>query len=115
MIIPFLICIAAYPQNNDAAEIMAKSNQQMESLKDFSAQLSLSIENPGSAKPVVWTGSIKYKAGKFVIQMPDQEVYCDAVTQWIFIPDSEAPEVSIMNYDPEEPWIESVFKINSVS
>jgi outer membrane lipoprotein-sorting protein len=112
-ILPLLICTAAYPQSDNAAEIMAKSKQYMESLKDFSAQMFYSIENPTMAKPVLRTGRIKYKAGKFVIQMPDQEVYCDGVTQWVFIPDKDAPEVTIMHYDPEEPWIESIFQIYS--
>lgn len=115
VIIPLLMSIVAFAQSDKAAEIIAKSQKKLESLQDFSAQFTYSIENPNMSNPVVRTGGLKYKGGKFVIKMLDQEVYCDGVTQWVYIPDELAPEVTIMNYDPEEPWIESIFSIYEAS
>jgi outer membrane lipoprotein-sorting protein len=98
-----------------AAKIIKQSQQKLETIQDFSADFTYSITNPNMKKPVVRAGELKYKGGKFVIQMPDQEVYCDGVTQWVYLPDPEAPEVTIMDYDPEEPWIEAIFKVYEAS
>lgn len=113
VIIALFLGFAAQAQSDKATDIIKKSQQKLEKLQDFSANFSLSIENPNMKKPVVRTGELKYKEGKFVIQMPDQEVYCDGVTQWVYLPEDQ--EVTIMNYDPEEPWIEAIFSVYEAS
>ncbi|MEL6650744.1 MAG: outer membrane lipoprotein carrier protein LolA [Bacteroidota bacterium] len=100
-------------QDSKAEKIIAQSQSKLEGMKDFAADFSYSIENPNMNKPVLRNGKIKYKTGKFVIQLEDQEVYCDGVTQWIYLPSD--CEITIMDYDPEEPWIESIFKIYEAS
>lgn len=100
-------------QDTKAEKIIAQSQTKLEGMKDFAADFSYKIENPNMTNPVMRDGKIKYKAGKFVIQLADQEVYCDGVTQWIFLPSD--CEVTIMDYDPEEPWVESIFQIYEAS
>lgn len=100
-------------QDTKAEKIIAQSQTKLEGMQDFAADFSYRIENPNMTNPVTRDGKIKYKAGKFVIQLQDQEVYCDGVTQWIFLPGD--CEVTIMDYDPEEPWVESIFNIYEAS
>ena len=110
VILPLLLGLSLQAQDSEKAnKIIADSQNTLENMQDFSANFHYSIENPNMNKPVVREGDIKYKSGKFVIKLDDQEIYCDGVTQWIYLPQDE--EVTIMNYDPEEPWIESIFNI----
>ncbi|MDX1908028.1 MAG: outer membrane lipoprotein carrier protein LolA [Bacteroidia bacterium] len=94
-----------------AEQILNQAHTKMESLRDFSANFSFVMQAPRStAKPVQQTGKFRYKKGMYAILLPDQEVYCDKVAQWIFL--KQDKEVNILKYDPADAFsVESLFKL----
>ena len=97
-----------------AKGIIEASQKKLESLSDFSANISYGLENERMPKPVIRTGELKYKKGQFVILLADQHIYCDGNKQWTYLPDDN--EVSIVPYYPEESFdIESIFKVYEAS
>jgi outer membrane lipoprotein carrier protein len=103
-------------KDDGAAQIIKESKAKFESLADFSANFKFSINNPRlSNQPKPKEGWMRYKRDKsqFVLAFNDQEIYCDGVTQWVFLPDEgEYGEVTIMDYDPEMGEnAEAIFKI----
>ena len=103
-------CLSGFAQEDIATKILADSNEKSENLRDFSADMMYSLENPNMANPVSKKGKIHYAKGKYVVIMDDQEIYCDGKSLWIHIPADE--EVSILNYDPEEaPGFQQVFSL----
>ena len=103
----------APPQDDKAKQILDDSKAVFESLKDFSASFSYSLSNATmKSAEVKKVGKIKYKKGMYFIQFGDQEIYCDLQSQWIYL--SDANEVNIIAYDPEESVsIESIFSVYS--
>lgn len=109
IIASFLIVTGFTVQNDRSGTILSESRAKLESLDDFSANFKYAISNP-NMKAVAKSGTIKYKKGKYVITLDDQEIYCDGKTLWIYLP--EVPEVSIMSYTEDESInVESIFKI----
>ncbi|RMG64586.1 MAG: outer membrane lipoprotein carrier protein LolA [Bacteroidetes bacterium] len=99
---------------SSADRILEESKTTLRSLNDFSADFTYELANPGMRNAVSKTGSLKYKQGKYVIKMDDQEIYCDLETLWIYL--SEDNEVNIMDYDPEEGMdVESIFNLYETS
>ncbi|RMG64585.1 MAG: outer membrane lipoprotein carrier protein LolA [Bacteroidetes bacterium] len=101
----------AVAQDPQAERVLRESKQKLESLQDFAANFSYVIDNPQMPRKVEpRTGKIRYKGGKYALLMPDQEIYCDLETLWIYLPEDK--EVTIMPYDPEEGFtLESIFSI----
>lgn len=112
-----LLMSAAWTTEADekASKILQESKSKLESLQDFSAKFEFVISNPKiTTQPRPRTGDLKYKKGKFAIELDDQQIYCDGVTLWVFLPDDN--EVNIMNYDPDEEFtVESIFEIYKAS
>jgi outer membrane lipoprotein-sorting protein len=108
--VPSFSLFAAGPDDK-AAQILQASQAKLESLKDFSANFRYSIASTsGSQKAATKAGKIRYKKGMYAILLDDQEVYCDKVTQWVYLKKNN--EVSIMNNDPQESvTVESLFKL----
>lgn len=97
-----------------ADRILEESKVALRSLSDFSADFNYELTNPGMRNTVSKTGSLKYKRGKYVIKMDDQEIFCDLKTLWIYLKADN--EVNVMNYDPEEGMdVESIFNLYETS
>jgi outer membrane lipoprotein-sorting protein len=85
----------------DASAILRESNARFSMLQDFSAEFVYSIENPTRLNSnVSKTGKLFYSKGKYVVKMPDQEIYTDGKSLWIHV--IEMNELNIMDYDPED-------------
>lgn len=110
-----LLLLSGFVSALTADQILKDSKQKLESLKDFSADFTYSIESP-NVKPIAKSGALKYKKGMYVVDLEDQAIYCDSKTLWIYVKDEEMPEVNIMAYDPEEGMnIESIFALYEAS
>lgn len=93
----------------DANSILSESNETFSRVQDFSADFVYSIENPANVNArVSKNGKLIFSKGKYVVKMPDQEIYSDGKSIWIHIPQDE--EVTILNYDPQEGMgLENIF------
>lgn len=112
MVGTFLVAAGFSPQE-DAAQILRESKAKLESLQDLSAKFSYEISNP-AMRSVRKDGDVTYKSGKFVVKLPDMEVYCDGATQWFYLP--ELKEVTVQNYDPEDEFsLEYIFRVYQAS
>ena len=97
------------PGVDQSESILNASKKKLESLDDFSASFTYTIQNP-NLKPVTQSGSLKYQKGNYAITLEDQEIYCNGVKIWIHLPEDE--EVQVMDYNEEEGMnVESIFKI----
>ncbi|GAB4414669.1 MAG: hypothetical protein OHK0039_22690 [Bacteroidia bacterium] len=104
----FLSGFAVLQTSSD--RILEESKVALKALKDFSADFTYEISNPGMKNPVAKKGTLKYKKGKYVVKLDDQEIFCDLETMWIYLKDDN--EVNIMEYDPQEGMdIEAVFNL----
>lgn len=111
-----VLLLSGFTSAITADQILQDSKAKLESLSDLAADFSYSIQNPNMKSPVVKTGAFKYKKGMYVVDMADQAIYCDTETLWIHLKDEEAPEVTVMDYDPTEGMnIESIFKVYEAS
>lgn len=96
--------------SNQAAEILETSQQKLESIQDFSANVSYVIANPKMPKAIPKTGTVKYKDGKYALALTDQEIYCDLKSMWIYLKNDA--EVEVLDYDAEEgQTVESIFSL----
>jgi outer membrane lipoprotein-sorting protein len=99
-----LIGFFNYPETTFAQEansILRESNETFSRVQDFSADFVYSIENPSNVNTIVSKkGILIFSKGKYIVKMPDQEIYSDGKTLWIHLPQDE--ELTILNYDPEE-------------
>ncbi|MFC3881203.1 outer membrane lipoprotein carrier protein LolA [Algoriphagus namhaensis] len=94
---------SGFAQSGDA--ILKNSASTFLNLQDLSADILYEIKNPNASQPIIsQRGRFLQAQEKYVIQLPDQEVYCDGQTLWILIPaqPKENSEVTILNVDPEE-------------
>lgn len=80
---------------------------------DLTAQFRYVVLNRAvkGSKPITQNGKLYMKKGnKYRIILPDQEVYCDGKTVWIYLKDDQ--EVNINHYDPEEGFsVDRLFQI----
>lgn len=94
-------------QAQDAAVILKNAKTKLDGMADFTANFKYTIS--GSSSKATKAGKIKYKKGKFRVEMADQEWYCDQKKLWIFL--KKDNEVNITSYDPTEGLdIEQIFK-----
>lgn len=94
---------SGFAQSADA--ILKNSASTFLNLQDLSADLFYEIKNPNASQPIIsQRGRFLQAQEKYVIQLPDQEAYCDGQTLWILIPAQTKgdSEVTILNLDPEE-------------
>ncbi|TAE52562.1 MAG: outer membrane lipoprotein carrier protein LolA [Bacteroidetes bacterium] len=91
---------------DQGTQILEAARRKLLSLGDFTASFRYEITTP-AAKPVVSTGEISYKQGKYVLRLPDQVVYCDLNTIWIYL--TSESQVHILPYSPANgPGIEGI-------
>lgn len=96
--------------SSQASEILETSQQKLESIQDFSANVSYFIANPNMPKAIPKTGTVKYKDGKYALALTDQEIYCDLTSMWIYLKNDG--EVEVLDYDAEEgQTVESIFSL----
>lgn len=106
----FALLSGFVPFQSSADRILEESKLALRALDDFSADFVYELTNPGMRDAVAKTGALKYKQGKYVIRMDDQEIFCDLSTLWIYLRSDN--EVNIMDYDPEEGMdVESIFSL----
>ncbi|MDX2285202.1 MAG: outer membrane lipoprotein carrier protein LolA [Bacteroidia bacterium] len=103
--------LSAAAQDTKATNVLNASKSKLESLGDFAATVKYTVDNPASAqKAPSKTGKLKYKRGMYVLMLDDQEIYCNKITQWVYL--KKDKEVNITAYDPREAVsLESVFTI----
>ncbi|MEN2282128.1 outer membrane lipoprotein carrier protein LolA [Algoriphagus sp. SE2] len=95
------LAVALPVMSQNASAILRESNARFSMLQDFSAEFVFSIENPTRLNSSISkTGMLFYSKGKYVIKMPDQEIYTDRKTLWIHLPEEE--ELNIMDFDEDE-------------
>jgi outer membrane lipoprotein-sorting protein len=94
-----------------ASRILDDSRAKFESLQDLSARFRYEISNPNpDMRAVAREGSLKFKQGKYVLDLGDQVIFCDRQTLWIYLPYDK--EVMITPYDPDAGInVESIFSI----
>ncbi|MEO1451384.1 MAG: outer membrane lipoprotein carrier protein LolA [Bacteroidota bacterium] len=111
-----LLILSGFGPVGPADNILQDSKEKLESLNDLAADFTYSISSPAIKNPIAKKGAFKYKDGMYVVEMSEQDIYCDSKTLWIHLKDEEAPEVTIMDYDPEEGMnIEAIFKLYEAS
>lgn len=102
--------IFGQPASNQASKILEASQQKLESIQDFSANVSYVIANPNMPKAIPKTGTVKYKDGKYALVLTDQAIYCDLKSMWIYLKNDG--EVEVLDYDAEEgQTVESIFSL----
>lgn len=110
LLIGMLASAFTSPTEDLSTEILQKSKSEFDELEDFAANFVYLLENPNMKQGLAKEGSLKYKQGMYVVDLSDQQIYCDAQTMWIYL--TEDLEVNILSYDPEESLnIESIFQI----
>jgi len=104
----------SYTQTDEKAENILKEYKiKLKSLKDYSAQFTYALSNP-TGPSISKKGIIKTKGNKYIVQLEDQQIYCDGESLWVYL--LELNEVNIMSYDPEEGFgLESVFKVQEAN
>lgn len=92
-----------------AVAILKTSKTKLDGMADFAANFKYSLVNPAKKGIASKQGKIKYKKGKFRVEMADQELYCDKSKLWVFL--KKDNEVNVTPYDAGEGLdIESIFK-----
>ena len=111
----FLVSSGFSIAQDRADQILKDSKTKFESLKDFSASFSISIQNINTRRAAFTkSGQIKYKKGKYFIGLEGEEIYFDGETQWVYL--TKEKEVNIMTYDRDDaPSIELIFEIYSTA
>jgi outer membrane lipoprotein-sorting protein len=102
-----------HPQDK-ADDILKQSKTEMESLQDFGSDFVYQLAGPGLNGTISKRGSLKYKQGKYVVNMAEEAFYCDMESLWIYL--QEDNTVNILEYDPEEGMnIEAIFELYEAS
>lgn len=112
IILCFLLSHFTFGQtaSSQASELLETSQQKLEAVQDFSANVSYVIANPNMPKAIPKTGTVKYKDGKYALALTDQEIYCDLTSMWIYLKNDR--EVEVLDYDAEEgQTVESIFSL----
>lgn len=100
----------AIAQDAKASEVLKASEAKFNGMADFAANFKYSLQNPsakgsGASKQ----GKIKYKKGKFRVEMTDQDLYCDKSKLWVYIKADK--EVNVTPYEGSDGLdIETIFK-----
>lgn len=94
--------LSGFSQEDSATTLLNEYRAKFDALSDFSADFVYSLENPGMAEAVSKKGIIHYAKGKYVISMPDQEIFCDGKSIWIHLP-NDSPDESELNILPNDP------------
>jgi outer membrane lipoprotein-sorting protein len=106
----FALCMPSMAQ--DASAILKESNARFAMLQDFSSDMVYNIKNPISPNVnISRIGKFIYSKGKYEVKMPDQEIYTDGKSLWIYLIGDN--ELSIMDYDLEE--LESISQLYLLS
>jgi outer membrane lipoprotein-sorting protein len=113
----FFLCVFALlfgnyasAQDAKATEVLKASEAKFNGMADFAANFKYSLQNPaakgsGASKQ----GKIKYKKGKFRVEMTDQDLYCDKHKLWVYIKADK--EVNVTPYEGSDGLdIETIFK-----
>lgn len=91
----------------DASTILKTAKAKLDGMNDFTANFKYTLS--GSSTKATKAGKIKYKKGKFRVEMPDQELFCDQKKMWVFL--KKDNEVNVTSYDATEGLdIEQIFK-----
>ncbi len=97
----------ASAQDEKANTVLKTAKAKLEGMNDFTASFKYTLSGP-SAKASK-SGKIKYKKGKFRVEMGDQELYCDKNKLWVYLKNDN--EVNVTPYDANDGLdIEQIFK-----
>jgi len=110
----FLFPVLTFGQRDPRADKTIQMVQKtLTKMNDLTAQFHYTILNRSvkDAKPIKQNGKLYMKKGnKYRIILPDQEVFCDGKTVWLYL--KEEGEVNVNTYDPEEGFsIDRLFQI----
>jgi outer membrane lipoprotein-sorting protein len=108
LLLSFSFSSFAQLDDNSGAIIKGVANK----TKSYSTiKISFSFKNTEKGKTVVEKGSIWIKGNKFIFNFNKQLIFCNGVTQWNYI--QESNEVSINNADAEQETINPASILNN--
>lgn len=98
---------SAIAQDEKATSILKTAKSKLDGMSDFTANFKYTLS--GTSTKASKSGKIKYKKGKFRVEMPDQDLFCDQKKMWVFL--KKDNEVNVSSYDATEGLdIEQIFK-----
>lgn len=94
-----------------ADKLVKRARDKFYSFPDFSANIAFSLENKAlKEKQPAKSGYVKIKKNKYHVIFPDQELFCDGKTVWVYLKTNN--EVNISDFDPNESLnIDKVFAL----
>ncbi|MBS1950629.1 MAG: hypothetical protein OJF59_000850 [Cytophagales bacterium] len=82
-----------------ALEVLEAMSKKYKSITSFEALLSSTLTNESAGVKDEFKGKITVKGNKYVLALPEQEVYNNGKTVWTYLP--EQKEVNIDDFDPK--------------
>lgn len=92
------ILFSIYQQDIDLDLILKEAKARQEAIRDFRADFEYSMNFPRESRPTIH-GFLIYQSGKYVVKLPDQDVFCDGDARWYYLKDLK--EVIIKDYEEE--------------
>ena len=84
-----------------ADKLIKRARDKFYAFPDFSANVIFTLENKAlKEKSPAKSGYIKVKKNKYRIVFPDQEMFCDGKTVWVYLKSNN--EVNVSDFDPNE-------------
>lgn len=95
LFIPFFIVFEAKAQKDPKAKVVLDGmSQKYQSMKGFTASFDYTFQDGGGTGDRQ-TGEIAVSGEKYILKLPDQEIYNDGKTVWTFIQTDTYKEVTI--------------------
>lgn len=85
-------------QEKNLDHIINEAKNRQNSTKDFSADFTYSLSFPRERNSSV-EGSLIYQRGRYVVKLPEQDVFCDGYVRWYYM--KAIKEVIIKDYEQE--------------
>lgn len=84
----------------NAKKVLDAASEKFKTFKSFKSEFTQKIESKATGMNEEFTGVAIVKGAKFYLKTPEQEMFNDGKTVWVFYPDDE--EVNIHNFDEED-------------
>ncbi len=113
LLVFILPCFGLSAQVHDpvALGILDKVSLKYKSYKSYKVNYEVASESPAGKTMDSRKGEILVSGQKFVLSLPDQDVFCNGATLWTYL--KEAREVNISDYEPgsDEITPQSIFTL----
>lgn len=94
-----IVNVAAAQYDPKALEVLEAMSKKYKAITSFEAILSAALTNESAGVKDEFKGKITVKGNKYVLALPEQEVYNNGKTVWTYLP--EQKEVNIDDFDPK--------------